>query len=118
MTEEDRPDPVLHIEALREADPLHPAVPPVQGGVLLQAEAHLQEAHLQEARLQEVHLQEAHPAEVLRQEVHLQETAVHQEDLLLRADTQAPVIQEIRRREEDAGDFVLLRVPIYSLQQS
>ena len=106
MTEEDRPDPVLHIEALREADPLHPAVPPVQGGVLLQAEA-----HLQEARLQEVHLQEAHPAEVLRQEV-----AVHQEDLLLRADTQAPGIQEIRR--EDAGDFVLLRVPIYSLQQS
>ena len=113
MTEEDRPDPVLHIEALREADPLHPAVPPVQGGVLLQAEA-----HLQEARLQEVHLQEAHPAEVLRQEVHLQEAAVHQEELLLRADTQAPVIQEIRRREEDAGDFVLLRVPIYSLQQS
>ena len=103
MTEEDRPDPVLHIEALREADPLHPAVPPVQGGVLLQAEAHLQEAH---------------PAEVLRQEVHLQEAAVHQEELLLRADTQAPVIQEIRRREEDAGDFVLLRVPIYSLQQS
>ena len=93
MTEEDRPDPVLHIEALREADPLHPAVPPVQGGVLLQAEAHLQEARLQEV-------------------------AVHQEDLLLRADTQAPVIQEIRRREEDAGDFVLLRVPIYSLQQS
>ena len=108
MTEEDRPDPVLHIEALREADPLHPAVPQVQGGVLLQAEAHLQEARLQEA----------HPAEVLRQEVHLQEVAVHQEDLLLRADTQAPVIQEIRRREEDAGDFVLLRVPIYSLQQS